>query len=411
MTSPTRGTPSNLVLVNSLVYLHTSKVCHCALESIVSVGSTANLTAAMTTALLCTLVALLQVELLVATSHSACPVFPGLPGRDGMPGPQGPPGTCACSELSNIVNSNTDLRNSLQESLQNLTNGMIEALGRIQQEVAQISAEEPLCPRSLGLSSYKPAKSCREILQCNPSAQSGYYWLKSITTESQEVYCAMDTTYCNITGGWIRLGYFNMSEPGISCPASLRQINTPTKLCGRRTAPGCSGVIFPTDGIRYSKVCGQARGYQYLSPDGFGHSSNNINTAYVEGIAITYGSPRHHLWTYAAGLSDDYNNGNNNCPCAKYPGRDPPDFVGMDYYCESGITGRWTDNRRIALEDPLWDGDGCGPGNNCCSQTGMPWFYRTLPQEVGDDVEVRLCGNQGIADEEVYAELVEIYVQ
>ena len=186
----------------------------------------------MTTALLCTLVALLQVESLVATSHSACPVFPGLPGRDGMPGPQGPPGTCACSELSNIVNSNTDLRNSLQESLQNLTNGMIEALGRIQQEVAQISAEEPLCPRSLGLSSYKPAKSCREILQCNPSAQSGYYWLKSTTTESQEVYCAMDTTYCNITGGWMRLAYFNMSEQGASCPTSLRQITKLIKLCG-----------------------------------------------------------------------------------------------------------------------------------------------------------------------------------
>ena len=38
---------------------------------------------------------------------------------------------------------------------------------------------------------------------------------------------------------------------------------------------------------------------------------------------------------------------------------DPPAFVGLDYFCESGITGRWEDNRRIALEDPLWDGDGC----------------------------------------------------
>ena len=41
----------------------------------------------------------------------------------------------------------------------------------------------------------------------------------------------------------------------------------------------------------------------------------------------------------------------------------------------------------------------------------MPWFYRTLPQEVGDDIEVRLCANQGIFDEETYLELVEIYVQ
>ncbi len=219
----------------------------------------------------------------------------------------------------------------------------------------------------------------------------------------------MDTTYCDITGGWMRLAYFNITEPGVSCPSSLRQINTPAKLCGRPAA-GCYGVTFPTDGIRYSKVCGQARGYQYYSIDAFAQTSNNINSHYVDGVAITYGSPRQHLWTYAAGLSDDINY-NENCPCAKNPGRAPPTFVGLDYYCESGITGRYQDNQRIALDDPLWDGDGCGPDNSCCNQTGLPWFYRNLPQEVGDDIEVRLCANEGIANEEVYVDLVEIFVQ
>ena len=272
--------------------------------------------------------------------------------------------------------------------------------------------EEPPCPCALGLSSYKPAQSCREIYKCNPSAESGYYWLKSSSIGTREVYCAMDTTYCNIIGGWMRLGYFNMTEPVASCPTSLRQIDTPAKLCGRRGA-GCSGVIFPTEGIRYSKVCGQARGYQYYTPNGFRQSSGNINSAYVDGVAITYGSPRHHLWTYAAGLSDDdnYVGGVHNCPCTTPPGADPPMFVGQHYYCESGITGRWQDNQRIALDDPLWDGDGCGPSNSCCNQTGLPWFYRTLPQEVGDDIEVRICANQGLSDEEIYVELVEIYVQ
>ena len=326
---------------------------------------------AMTIVLLCTLVALFQVESLVAASDSSCP---DLPGRDGVLGQQGSPGTCSCS--------------------------------------AQISAEEPICSRSLGLSSYKPAKSCTEILQCNPSAPSGYYWLKSTSTECRQVYCAMNTPYCNITGGWMRLAYFNITEPGVSCPSSLRQINTPAKLCGRMSK-GCSRVTFSADGIRYSKICGQARGYQYSSPDAFGHSSNNINSAYVDGVGITYGSPRQHLWTYAAGLSDDgnHNGGTGNCPCAKNPGSAPPAFVGLDYYCESGITGRWQDNQRIALEDPLWDGDGCGPGNSCCNQTGMPWFYRALPQQVGDDIEVSLCSSEGTGNEEVYVELVEIYVQ
>ena len=76
-----------------------------------------------------------------------------------------------------------------------------------------------------------------------------------------------------------------------------------------------------------------------------------------------------------------------------------------------GITGRWQDNNRIALEDPLWDGDGCGPGNSCCAQAGMPWFCRTLPQEVSEDIEVRLCSDEGISNEEVYMELMEVYVQ
>ena len=132
----------------------------------------------------------------------------------------------------------------------------------------QVITEEPVCLCSLGLSSYKPAKSCREILQCNPSARSGYYWLKRTSSGSQEVYCS--------------------------------------KLCGR-PGTGCYGVTFPTDSIHYSKICGQARGYQYSSPDGFGHSSNNINSHYVDGVAITNSSPRQHLWTYAAGLSADGN--------------------------------------------------------------------------------------------------------
>ena len=140
----------------------------------------------------------------------------------------------------------------------------------------------------------------------------------------------------------MRVVYFNMAEPEASCPTSLRQINTPAKLCGRRTAPGCSSVTYPVDGIRYNKVCGQARGYQYHTTDAFGRvviGATDINS-YVDGVSITYGNPRHHLWTYASGVSDDYNLGGCcNCPCAKYPGPNPPAFVGLDYYCESGITG------------------------------------------------------------------------
>ena len=68
---------------------------------------------------------------------------------------------------------------------------------------------------------------------------------------------------------------------------------------------------------------------------------NDINSHCVDGIAITYGSPRHHLWTYATGLSDNYDNGiNNGIPVPSTLVEIPLTFVGLDYYCESGITGR-----------------------------------------------------------------------
>ena len=41
----------------------------------------------------------------------------------------------------------------------------------------------------------------------------------------------------------------------------------------------------------------------------------------------------------------------------------------------------------------------------------MPLFCRTLPQEVSEDVEVHICADQSLGDEEVYIELVEVYIQ
>ena len=330
-----------------------------------------------------------------------------------LQGPPGPPGTCSYTEVS-LVKGVRDVSTSIKESAKNLTEELMNALGRIELAVTHCNTEEPPCPRSLGLSSYKPAKSCREIFRCNPSSPSGYYWLKSASMECREVYCDMDTTHCNIRGGWMRVAYLNMTEPGASCPTSLRQINTPAKLCGRRTAPGCSSVTYPVDGIRYSKVCGQARGYQYYTTDGFrqvGNDITDINSHYVDGVSITYGNPRRHIWTYVSGLSDDGNHANGvyNCPCAKHPGESPPALVGLDFFCESGNTG--VHENQIYLEDPLWDGYGCGPGNSCCAQAGMPWFCRTLPVEVSEDIEVRLCSDEGISNEEVYIELLEVYVQ
>ena len=78
--------------------------------------------------------------------------------------------------------------------------------------------------------------------------------------------------------------------------------------------------MFLTLRVSYNKVCGQVRGYQYGSPDGFQFRSNaNIDTPHVDGISIIHGQDPHiHIWTYVGGWREDtvYHG----CPCnSGYP--------------------------------------------------------------------------------------------
>ena len=341
-----------------------------------------------------------------ARSEGNCPVVPGLPGRDGRDGapgrdgPPGPPGTFSYSELIAITK---DLREQMQTiDVDSLTEELRKRVNDFN------------CSQDLGRNCSTSAMSCLHIYQCEQSPPSGLYWIVSRDgneTTSVRVYCDMNNRHSG-SKGWTRVAYINMTEDGGTCPDTLRLITSPKNLCTRASSAtaSCSSVTYPTHRIKYQKVCGQAVGYQYWNTDAF-EGPKDINSHYVDGMSITYGSPRKHVWTYAVGLSDDYNYPTWNCPCAKHPGPAPPVFVGDHYYCESGATGTWQQNNRVFVEDVLWDGEGCGTGNNCCAQSGMPWFCRTLPQEVEGDIEIRVCANEGSANEDLYLELLEIYIQ
>ena len=49
-----------------------------------------------------------------------------------------------------------------------------------------------------------------------------------------------------------------------------------------------------------------------------------IDGNYIDGLSITYGNPRQHIWTYATGAFD---NGEIRCPCDGTGGT-TPSFVG-----------------------------------------------------------------------------------
>ena len=222
---------------------------------------------------------------------------------------------------------------------------------------------------------------------------------------------------CGIFGNWRRIAHLDTTR-GDSCPPNLRTENSTTTgqiACGRTTGPGCSNLTFII-GDNYNNVCGRVRGYQYSSMDAFDLSVSNSTPSrlsiagyYVDGVSITQGQPLKHLWTYAVGSRERNYHSYYWCPCAvptnNMPRSNPPQFVGDNYYCESGFTDVW--KKRIAWEDPLWDGHNCIEGNSCCDRYG--WFHRQVPP-TSDDINVRLCGDEAISNEDVLIDQLEIWV-
>ena len=321
------------------------------------------------------------------------PIGPrGYPGPDGVHGPQGPPGP----------QGPTGRQGPPGVSVVNLT------------EVQYKQIREELLkdvPKRCEL----PPTTCKVLYQCNPALPSGYY---NIWTPqgAERVYCEMNTTNCgNITGGWTRAAYIDMTDSNNTCPQGLNYtVVSSTRMCTRSHTDyiGCSSVTFPTHGVPYTKVCGRAHGYQFTGTEGFFNYHNrgqtSLNDAYVSGLSVTSGSPRKHIWTFAAGLSRDYRYGAANCPCALYPGPAAPPFVGENVFCESGNTGL-LDLSHWHFDDPLWDSRGCASGSTCCDRGG-PWFTTTLSQEVRDDIEVRMCTTNGFSLEKIGVEKLEIYI-
>ena len=228
----------------------------------------------------------------------------------------------------------------------------------------------------------------------------------------------MKGTHCDGKGGWTRVGYLNMSESGATCPTGLikRQFNNiDHEVCGRTESSGasCASTMFLTLGISYDKVCGQVRGYQYASPDGFEFRSNaNINTPYVDGVSITHGqNPHVHIWTYVSGWREDAVS--YGCPCnSGYPKIKITSTLAEHYYCESGLDPGKSWEYVLYANDTLWDGKNCDSlESSCCTNPKMPWFYRVFDDTTQDDIELRVCADEVIGNEDTPLDIIELYVQ
>ena len=272
---------------------------------------------------------------------------------------------------------------------------------------------------------------------------------------------------CGGSTGWRRVAYLDMSDSAQRCPSVWQEITTPHRVCGRRSSSAscegltyssgseqydqvcgrrsssascegltyssgseqydqvcgrrsssasCEGLTYSSGSEQYDQVCGRIIGYQLGSPDAFRGSWLSINTSYVDGISVTHGFPRQHIWTFAAGVHEHMLYNWSTCPCVAGSTNEIrnyiPSFVGQNYFCETGLT-QWntTDGIFWPDGDPLWDGQGCGPTSSCCTFNSPPWFNVQLPSPTTDYIEVRICNIKGIGRDDTPIEFMELYVK
>ena len=220
---------------------------------------------------------------------------------------------------------------------------------------------------------------------------------------------------CGGTRGWRRVVYLNFTDPNTPCPSGWQLTSHSKRTCSKvsTSAFTCDSVTFPVSGGDYTRVCGRIIGYQDKSTDGFWAyylgNATTIDGPYVDGVSLTHGSPRQHIWTFAAGHTEISRRSPIMCPCDTTFNITIPPFVGGDYFCESGYnSGPFY---IFHSDDPLWDGDGCRATSTCCLFNNPPYFTKQLPSPTTDDIEARLCHSGRISDEDTPIEFIELYVQ
>ena len=268
-----------------------------------------------------------------------------------------------------------------------------------------------------GLLPSVPATSCLQV----SLFPSGYYWVRASNGSAVRVYCDVTRSCGGVTGGWMRVARLDFNDTSTSCPSGLRErVDSGIRTCGIESPEAaCPSVMFSTSGVEYTKVCGKILAYQFSSPDAFGNhgrgANPTIDSNYVDGVSLTHGhTPRNHIWTFAA-ARDEGDDDKSTCECShsQSAGKSSPSFVGQDYFCDSGLQNydNSIDRGVFSPNDPLWDGAGCGSESTCCSFNNPPWFHKELPSPTSDDIEMRVCCDEGRFNEDIALSSVEIYVQ
>ena len=245
----------------------------------------------------------------------------------------------------------------------------------------------------------------------NTSAQ------RELVGKTLQSYYSYDDPPCSCrgAGGWTRAAYLNMSDPNQQCPSNWTLITTPIRGCGRRATgyPQCDSVTYSVHGRTYSSVCGRILAYQR----GLAKAFNNALYS-LSGVSLTHGpaEARQHIWSFVGANYEQgpYYYTYYNCPCTNtkiyWPHQIPP-FINNDYFCDTGNPGPGYSSTTYYINDPLWDGEGCGSTSTCCEFNSPPWFCKSLPQPTSDDLETRNCYTYPSVSADRLITLIDVYVK
>ena len=224
-------------------------------------------------------------------------------------------------------------------------------------------------------------------------------------------------------GLWLPIANFDVTGADTDCPPGWTFTDAPMRGCfgenSNSAAGGCDMVTFPTGGVSYNKVCGRISGRGTGSPVGFFNIlmlSPTFDTTVTQfdgvvpadGVTLTYSTPAEHIWTFAAATINAA--GDFSCPCNPETASlnvGAVEFADNNYFCDIADT----QGRKV-----LWISD-CGllqiDVPDCCNVNGPPFFVSTLTSPTSANVDARLCldGNAGMAEEALFVQRMELYVQ
>ena len=246
--------------------------------------------------------------------------------------------------------------------------------------------------------------TCAELHAADPGKPSGVYPFPTAGVGGfRDVECDMATD----GGGWALVFRYNEGSP---CPSGWASA---PRGCQRPTdAP--QAATFALAPYAYTEMRGEVRALAFGVSDAFRDNFDDVNTTFVDGVVISVGNPRRHIFTFADGETDAFPANvisiTSECPCAG--GTGAPPFVGADFLCEEPRDSFDVDGgaRFYDETDVLFDGLDVDDPACLGAPESAPSFRTSLPRTT-DAVELRLMSNDASSNEDTAVIHVELWVR